>query len=163
MTCKHETFKTIRTRCFGGPIPGSDEKRAAHGNITETDECVHCGARREENVNGRHVETGPWGPSRAQREAKEAAEARAAAVAQREAELAASNLIRAIPSRRLTSSKGDVVTASVDSEGIIVLTGYPSNRDPSPLLSALGDEWISAARAARLSYLSSTCRFVDQS
>lgn len=154
MACKHETIKTIRTRCFGGSIPGAEENRAAHGNITDTDECVTCGARREENVNGRHVETGPWGPTRAQREAEEAAEARAAAAAKCEAEWAARDLIRAVPPIRLTSSKGSVVTARVDNEGMICLEGYPDTLDPSPLLAALGDEWVSQAKAARHAWLS---------
>lgn len=35
------------------------EKRAAHGNVCVVDTC-RCGAERQTNVNGRHVERGPW-------------------------------------------------------------------------------------------------------
>lgn len=46
-------------RCYSGPIVGADENRAAHGNICRTERCG-CGAERRSNVNGRHVECGPW-------------------------------------------------------------------------------------------------------
>lgn len=43
-------------RCFSGGVD-TDENRAAHGGITRTVAC-HCGARRSENVNQHHLETG---------------------------------------------------------------------------------------------------------
>ena len=49
-------------RCYSGPIAGAEPNRAAHGNVTETQRCA-CGATREINVNGRHIEAGPWVPS----------------------------------------------------------------------------------------------------
>jgi hypothetical protein len=35
------------------------ENRAAHGNVCHHDVC-RCGATRRTNVNGLHVERGPW-------------------------------------------------------------------------------------------------------
>ena len=53
--------RTVRTdfRGFVGPIAGAEPNRAAHGGITETHRCA-CGATRRLNVNGRHLEVGPW-------------------------------------------------------------------------------------------------------
>ncbi len=45
-------------RPYQGPV-ARRENRAAHGNICTTDVC-QCGATRRANVNGRHVEQGPW-------------------------------------------------------------------------------------------------------
>ena len=45
--------------CYAGPIAGAEPNPAAHGGITETQRCA-CGAVRQLNVNGRHVEAGPW-------------------------------------------------------------------------------------------------------
>lgn len=64
-TCAHEQKTDLRTRCFAGAL---GDNRAAHGGITVTVECNACGARRDENRNGKHVEVGPWGPSRAARQ-----------------------------------------------------------------------------------------------
>src|SRR5690606_29179644 len=83
--CSHDRSCIIDTRCFVGPV-SDEENPAAHGGITETDECVICGARRAANVNGRHVELGPWGPSRAQREAEERSRREAEERSRREAE-----------------------------------------------------------------------------
>lgn len=46
------------TTCYRGSVswPGNP---AAHGNITEHEVCA-CGATRAVNVNGLHVERGPW-------------------------------------------------------------------------------------------------------
>jgi hypothetical protein len=40
-------------------VLGEPENRAAHGNITRELTCT-CGAIRLININGRHVEEGPW-------------------------------------------------------------------------------------------------------
>lgn len=50
--------------------PYSEENRAAHGNITETQECELCGAQRQVNINQQHVESSPW-LSREQQELRE--------------------------------------------------------------------------------------------
>lgn len=72
MSCKHENTKTIATyayNCSVAEYPHTHENRAAHGNITECEECISCGARRLANVNQRHCEFSAWGASRAEREA----------------------------------------------------------------------------------------------
>ena len=61
------------------------ENQAAHGNIVATQEESREGRRRNVAINQRHVEVGPWGPTRAQREAAAQREARKA-VAKQQAE-----------------------------------------------------------------------------
>lgn len=59
--CTHENIRQVGPpRCFMGPIPGAEEDRSAHGNITITQECIECGVRRLVNVNGCSSEEGPW-------------------------------------------------------------------------------------------------------
>ena len=61
-THKHKADPQLtRERCFAGPIPGAEENRAAHGNVTIRQQC-RCGATRAANVNGRHIELGDWKP-----------------------------------------------------------------------------------------------------
>lgn len=56
---KHRPVKGLtETRCFLGPVAWP-ENPAAHGNVTEWQTC-RCGATRAVNVNGLHVERGPW-------------------------------------------------------------------------------------------------------
>ena len=62
--CNHQNYHVIDTRCFTRPVSATDENPRAHGNITVTDECDSCGARRERNVNQHHEELGEWGLSR---------------------------------------------------------------------------------------------------
>lgn len=50
--------KVSEDRCYAGPV-ARPENRAAHGNIVRVDVCA-CGAVRRTNINGRHVERGPW-------------------------------------------------------------------------------------------------------
>ena len=50
--------KTSIDRCYCGPV-AHPENRAAHGNIVVIDTCA-CGATRATNVNGNHIERGPW-------------------------------------------------------------------------------------------------------
>lgn len=50
--------KTSVTRGYGGAVK-HPENRAAHGNVCVVDTC-RCGAERKTNVNGRHIERGPW-------------------------------------------------------------------------------------------------------
>lgn len=52
--------RKTKLRGFSGPSYGAKKQNpAAHGCITEIDYCT-CGARRETNVNGLHVEVGAW-------------------------------------------------------------------------------------------------------
>lgn len=69
MTCDHKETRELTTRCYDGPVVVHDQNPAAHGDITVEVECARCGARRSENLNGCHAEEGPWGPSRAERQA----------------------------------------------------------------------------------------------
>lgn len=58
---------------------------SAHGNIVRTEEESSGGRQRSVAINGSHVEIGPWGPTKAQRDAhadSEAAKARKAAEAE---------------------------------------------------------------------------------
>ena len=59
ITHRHGIERTT-TRPYFSPVakPGK-ENPAAWGNICYRRECV-CGAYRDELVNGRHVERGPW-------------------------------------------------------------------------------------------------------
>lgn len=54
---KHRAQSTD-VRPFFGPV-AKEENRAAHGGICERQTCS-CGAVREVNSNGRHVERGEW-------------------------------------------------------------------------------------------------------
>ena len=73
--CDHtKTHQIGPDTCFNGPVavePYTTENRVAHGNITYTEECVTCGARRAVNANAGQNEYGPFGESREQREAQE--------------------------------------------------------------------------------------------
>lgn len=50
--------KTTREALYAGPV-AHPENEAAHGNIVSIATC-RCGAERRTNVNGRHIERGPW-------------------------------------------------------------------------------------------------------
>jgi len=66
--------------------PYTSPNPAAAGSITYVEQCVQCEAERDINSNGPHVELGPWGQSRAQIAAAQAARQ---ADAQRRADQAA--------------------------------------------------------------------------
>lgn len=71
--CKHTKTTSGRDYGFTGPVavePYTYENRAAHGGITYTVTCSDCGAEKQVNSNGNHIEESPWGPSRASREAQ---------------------------------------------------------------------------------------------
>ena len=57
MSHRHRTA-LVETRPFSGPV-SKYVNEAAHGNVTEEHTCT-CGATRKVNVNGRHIERGPW-------------------------------------------------------------------------------------------------------
>ena len=56
--CKHTKICT-HTGCFR-PIVARKPNPIAHGNITETEMCLTCGARRETNRNAGQMETTGW-------------------------------------------------------------------------------------------------------
>lgn len=58
MPHQHRKHQERNERCFTQAV-AYPENRAAHGNITVEHVC-RCGAVRLVNVNGRHVERGPW-------------------------------------------------------------------------------------------------------
>lgn len=68
--CNHTQTKEISEGGFLGSVavyPYTEENRAAHGNITVAVECVKCGARQSQNINGNHIEVSPWAGSREER------------------------------------------------------------------------------------------------
>jgi hypothetical protein len=69
--CQHQATREIAESGYTGSVavyPYTAENPAAHGCITVTVECRHCGARRAENRNQWHREYGTWGPTRSERE-----------------------------------------------------------------------------------------------
>jgi hypothetical protein len=65
--CNHENFIVTKITPFSREVsvyPYTEENRAAHGNITEKQECLACGATRMVNINQLHTECSPWGESR---------------------------------------------------------------------------------------------------
>lgn len=63
MTCKHRSTTERSIRCFAGSVAEPHKQvLSAHGNITVTVQCLRCGATQRRNINGRHVERGPWQP-----------------------------------------------------------------------------------------------------
>lgn len=58
MPHQHRKHQERNERCYSHAV-AEPENRAAHGNITVEHVC-RCGAVRLVNINGRHVERGPW-------------------------------------------------------------------------------------------------------
>lgn len=50
---------TCTTVGYRGTARGADENRAAHGGVCHIERC-RCGALREVNSNGGHLERGTW-------------------------------------------------------------------------------------------------------
>ncbi len=59
MSKHRHTARVTSTVPFRGPVFGALSNPAAHGNVQVINVCK-CGAVRCENVNGRHIERGPW-------------------------------------------------------------------------------------------------------
>lgn len=57
--CKHPTSTVERDEAFSGPV-ADQENRAAHGGITLTRRCLHCGRVQKININGKHYEFVDW-------------------------------------------------------------------------------------------------------
>lgn len=137
VSCPHASVRTVATRGYGGSVASSadEENRAAHGNICDEQECRSCGARRKVNINGRHVEHGPWGPSlEERRETLRIARARVPA---------------SPPAIEVVHSDGRRVGVSVDHEGMIVIVPGVGRADEDRILRALPPAWLAAATATR--------------
>lgn len=111
MTCKHDRTRETGTYGYSGPV-AREENRAAHGGVCASEECLDCGSRRTSNRNGWHVEEGPWGPTRAQREHEA-----------REAERVVRALCDRRPSSLTLQRASDTVVVSIDDEGYLLVDG----------------------------------------
>ena len=131
--CSHEKTRERYTVGFCGAVsvwPQTDSNPAAHGNITVSVECVRCGARRSENINGHHIEVSPWRGSRAEREATIRAAREALAKMRRP--------------DRITLTRGrETAHVWVDAAGDLV-----SDADDS-VMQALPEDFLLAAQAYR--------------
>lgn len=142
-TCPHAHTRQIGDdRPFVGPVSTRDENRAAHGNITITLECIACGARRDVNINQCHTERGPWGPSRAEREARRIEVSHEAVAVQQHVH------------PPVTVHCGDRhVTVSIDSDGYLRITGPHTIDDQDAIIASLQDAMIEDARRLRTAML----------
>lgn len=129
MTCTHPETRTIATRGYTGSVSRA-ENRAAHGGTCDIDECVRCGARRNVNVNGNHMEAGPWGPSREERRQVAAARRRLA-----------DRLVDALPALYIRG--GGLETETRLARDGRIETSVDIDRHPLPAA------WLDAAREAR--------------
>lgn len=136
-TCKHERYAVTVTRAFMGAV-SHDENRAAHGCIVDTHVCLWCGAERAQNINGSHTETGAWSPS---------VHARVVVVLSA-LDLATEAMASAPAPAPVVRADG--LTASLDEEGYICLTGSMHREDAA---LTLPPDWLAAARARRLAIL----------
>lgn len=96
------------------------ENRAAHGWICITEEESNEGRRRSVNLNGHHREVGPWGPTKAQRDAEARAEARAQAYKKRDAEASHEDAAATALGVRVVSCDGINVVCEVRGEQKVV-------------------------------------------
>jgi hypothetical protein len=141
VSCRHTRYTDIATHCYSGSVAGprGEENRAAHGNVCVTYECRDCGARAVANKNGRHVEWGAWGPSRAERE-------RAAL----EAEYHEAQLCEQRPKPiKLLTNDGREVDVSIDGEGYLIVRGecdHPSGE----VIQQVAPQFSEYARKLRL-------------
>lgn len=145
--CNHSISTTVRTDPFFGPVHDpklGTENRAAHGCVTDLDECTDCGAQRWVNRNGVHTEYGPWSPSRPERQAAaaEASKRRAAAFA-------------TAPTPVNMLYRGIVVEVQLDSDGFIAVssTRALSQKEQDTVAAILPIAWIAAACRCRQAVL----------
>lgn len=120
------------------------ENPAAHGCITYIEEENNEGRQREVNVNGKHIEVGPWGPTKAQREAyakREEAAARAAREAEEDAAAKALGV-------SVVSVDGELVTCSVGLEHKVVRLSDIRAAAAVPLHPRLTEEEVLAQESA---------------
>jgi hypothetical protein len=153
VNCLHERVVETRTRGYAGPV-SREENRAAHGGVCITERCRECGAERSCNVNGRHHEAGPWGPTLAERQGA----ARAARAA-----------VPAPPPPLCIDGPGYTRTRIfVDDEGMIVCITDPGTvrarlfvddkgvrvcDDSRAVMLPFPEGWLSAALAVRTAVL----------
>jgi len=136
-TCAHSKTRTLSTEGFARDVsvhPYTESNPAAHGNITERVECTACGARRLENINGRHVEVSPWRGSYAERDA----------AVQRARDAVRST--RPTPVTFTRASDGETATVSVDTEGRLVVDA-PTFAARKAILGALPVDFAEAYEA----------------
>jgi len=140
-TCDHAVTEQIGPdRCFSGSVavhPYTEEIRAAHGCVALTEQCVACGARREVNVNQRHVEVGPWGPNQEARRAEAGRLDRLARAA-----------VAAVGDASVSHPDGRVLTLSVDADGMVIVVGPHVDAELPAALSSV-PAWLSSAQRAR--------------
>lgn len=138
MGCTHHQTEIIRERVYMGPVAhGDDIQEAAHGNVTVTDRCLGCGALRERNINGRHEELGPFGPSKDAQRAELLAELRSAR----------RNLPTIPEELTMVARDGRTVTVTCEDDGMLSL--YGDARSDDAVASALPQEWVERAAAVR--------------
>ena len=148
--CRH---KPVRTRVlpFTGPVARRENPRALGGSC-EVETCLACGAERRTNLNAGAVERGAWGPSRAEREADEAREAREREARERAAEIR--DLRATLVPVRLVARDGRRLAVSADAEGLVILDGPHRDGDVPDILRALNATapgwWILAQRLREL-------------
>lgn len=131
--CRHKPVRT-RVMPFSGPVARRENPRA-HGGSCEVETCLACGAERATNLNAGAVERGAWGPSRAEREADEAREAREREARERAAEIR--DLRATLIPVRLVARDGRRLTVSVDGEGMVILDGPHRDGDVTDILRGL--------------------------
>lgn len=137
MVCEHPSFKTIRTTCYIGSVAqGDQENRAAHGGVCVHEECDACGARRKCNINQGHVEVGPWGPSREERQAA------ADAMKRKVLELPRLNPIE------IKGTAGQPVVVNQDADGFLIFDGAVPGTEKY-LAVAIPDDWMYEAKRRR--------------
>lgn len=133
-TCAHLQTRSVRTRCFDGPVIGEDNP-SAHGGVCVTEECDTCGARRDTNVNQIHTEVGEWSVSRAERQA--------VAVYLRNT---AKRLLKRIEPIRMARNT-QVITLRLDHDGYVL--GDNMTTDVKEAFKATPLHWFESAVAAR--------------
>lgn len=141
MTCRHEAARELALRCYSGPVART-ENRAAHGNVCITEECAVCGARRDVNVNGMHVESGPWGPTADERMARA-----------RQLAVRAKALVVGVEPIAVRRSDGLVLRLSLDSDGTVLVAGDPHLDADAMAALCSQPVWLERARAARKAVL----------
>lgn len=133
MSCQHIATKITRTRCYSSSVNTWDPNPAAHGGVCEDVECLDCGARRSENLNGRHEEQGQWGPTREER---------------RQTAALAESAARALVARRpapLSFRRGEEsASVGIDEEGYLVSDGPTGEQ-----IAMTAPEFVEAAKALR--------------
>lgn len=145
--CQHRNVRVGPDRAFSGPVSSRNEFPPAHGGVTHTETCIACGAERDVNVNGCHVEHGEWWRSVAEQPTE----------ARRAHEHEYATALAARPAPRVVTCGMRSVTVAIDDEGYLLVTGAehtPEEAEQAARASGLMD----AARALRLARVRSDRR-----